>query len=138
MVFSEADLLLQEIMPHQAYKYKPVIEKIAEVLWATYSKFGKLQEEKIRKQTNLKETFKTIYGLAGDIGVMFGENQHTNPQNKFTLNVAELQQQISSLADYLLGMTKALILMVSLTQADLEMNESHPLSISMYIKDKTT
>lgn len=117
-------------MPHEIYKYKEVINKVAQVLWKSYSKFDKLQEKEIKNQSNFKETFKNMYGLVGGIDVMVGENQHTNHKSNFALVAAELSDQIISLSALLKEMSKTLLFALILSQADLDISATHPLSIN--------
>ena len=124
------DALFEDILPHEFYKHKRVLEKIANVTGRCLIKFPKLQEDRIRKNGELKKVFEDMYGLAGNIGVMVGENQHTNPNNQYTLSVNKLREQISALSNQLIKLSKAAIIIVTITQADLNFNEGHPLSIN--------
>jgi hypothetical protein len=128
--FSDVDLLFEDVLPHEFYKHKDVLDKIAKVTGRCVVKFPKLQEEKIRNNDALKKVFEEMYGLAGSIGVMVGENQHTNPENKFPLIVNSLREQISALCGQLIKLSTAALVFVSIIQADLDPNVNHSLNIN--------
>lgn len=123
--------MFEDILPHDFYKHKQVLEKVANVLGRSFVKFPKLQEDLIRNNDSLKKVFEEMYGLAGNIGVMVGEKQHTNPNNNYTLSVNRLREQISALCTQLRKISKAALVIVTITQADLSFTERHPLSIDI-------
>lgn len=121
--------MFEDLLPHEFYKHKEVLNLVATVTGRCFTKFPKLQETKIRDNAALKAVFEAMYGLAGNIDVMVGEKQHTNPENNFTLYMAKLKTQISGLNQQLIKLSKAAIVIVTITQADLMLHEMHPLSI---------